>query len=90
MRFELGEVLASGAALSALTREQIIIALVRHEAGDWGELDPDDKQRNEQALREGHRLISSYTFSNRERGVGVWVTTEPDRSYTTILLREDY
>ena len=53
MRFELGEVLASGAALSALTREQIIIALARHEAGDWGELDPDDKQRNELPLREG-------------------------------------
>jgi hypothetical protein len=33
--------------------------LLRHQHGDWGELDPDDRRKNERALRLGSRLLSS-------------------------------
>lgn len=91
MRFELGRLIATPAALGALTREQIILALARHEAGDWGELDAEDQRANEQALHNGARILSAYTFRNApERSVKVWVITEADRRFTTILLPEDY
>lgn len=91
MRFELGRLVATPAALHSLTREQIILALARHEAGDWGELDAEDQRANEQALTCGARILSAYTFGNAPEGsVKVWVITEADRRFTTILLPEDY
>ena len=60
--------------------------LARHATGDWGELCAFDRRQNEIALRDGYRVLSSYT---RRRG-GVWIITEADRSVTTILLPEEY
>ena len=62
-------------------------ALSRHVKGDWGELDEDDRQGNERSLREGYRLLSSYTSKS---GTKFWIITEADRSVTTVLLPEDY
>jgi hypothetical protein len=60
--------------------------LARHATGDWGELCAFDRRQNEIALREGLRVLSSYSVG-RER---VWIITEADRSTTTILLPEEY
>ena len=57
MKFDLGRLVATPAALHSLTREQIILALARHEAGDWGELDAEDQRANEQALTCGARIL---------------------------------
>jgi hypothetical protein len=60
--------------------------LARHASGDWGDLCAFDRRENERSLRHGWRVLSSY-------GVGegrVWVITEADRSFTTILLPEEY
>jgi hypothetical protein len=60
--------------------------LVRHAAGDWGELCAFDRRQNDIALKYGYRVFSSY-----ETTVGrVWIITEADRSVTTILLPEEY
>ncbi len=60
--------------------------VARHASGDWGNLCEFDRRQNEIALRDGHRVFSSYDVS-----VGrVWVITEADRSVTTILLPEEY
>jgi hypothetical protein len=61
--------------------------LSRHLSGDWGDLSAEDKRRNNQALREGTRLFSSYNIGN---GVKIWIITEADRSVTTALLPEEY
>jgi hypothetical protein len=60
--------------------------LTRHLSGDWGECCDEDKATNDQAVKSGARILSVYTVS----GVKLWVITEADRSYTTILLPEDY
>ncbi len=86
-RFPLGQVVATPNALSHVPNDEIIAALRRHVSGDWGELDAHDKQVNEQALREGERLLSAYQSSTRVR---FWIITEADRRVTTILLPEDY
>jgi len=67
-------------------------SLYRHSHGDWGDLDEEDKQSNDQALKAGLRLLSAY---NDERfpkhGVSViWIITEADRSSTTILFPDEY
>ena len=61
--------------------------LDRHICGDWGEVDAEDQQANQDALVRGERLLSAYRTS---LDVRIWVITEADRSATTILLPEEY
>lgn len=88
-KFRLGRVVATPGALAAFTQAGEIPNpyLIRHQAGDWGEVPPEDVQENELSLREGYRLLSAYTLST---GVKFWIITEADRSVTTVLLPEDY
>jgi hypothetical protein len=69
-----------------LLEEDVLKSLCRHHHGDWGTLDPEDWKANEDALRHGNRLLSVY----HSRGVKFYVITEWDRSYTTVMLPEDY
>lgn len=67
-------------------------SLNRHVKGDWGDVDEEDKQTNDQALKQDTRLLSAY---NDERfpknGVAtIWIITEADRSATTILFPDEY
>ncbi len=86
-KFQLGQLVATPNALNHLTHEDILDALKRHQAGDWGELCAEDCQANDQALVEGTRLLSAYLAAN---GTKFWIITEADRSVTTVLLPEDY
>ena len=66
--------------------------LQRHFAGDWGDLDDEDKQENELSLREGYRLLSAY---HTNLNVKLWVITEAadeagNRAASTILLPSEY
>jgi len=59
----------------------------RHQSGDWGNLDSEDRNSNDQALARGGRIFSAY---NATDGTKFWIITEADRSVTTVLLPEDY
>ena len=87
--FALGQLVATPAALDAAGRAGIdLIELVwRHQAGDWGEVCPDDADANNAALATGGRVLSAYPL---EPGTRVWVLTEADRFATTVLLPSDY
>ena len=72
-------------------------SLNRHVKRDWGELDDEDRQTNDLALKQGTRLLSAY--SPREDGddrfpkngvATIWIITEADRSATTILFPDEY
>lgn len=88
-RFPLGRVVATPHALSVLSVQAIPPErlLERHARGDWGELEAEDVQANQEALQHGWRLFSSYTLAE---AVKVWIITEADRSVTTILMPDDY
>ena len=60
--------------------------LARHTTGDWGRLCEHDRRENEQSLRHGRRIFSSYPVGRGR----LWMITEADRSVTTILLLEEY
>ncbi|MBY0457639.1 MAG: hypothetical protein K2V38_09900 [Gemmataceae bacterium] len=87
VRVPLGRTVATPAALAAVSPLDIAAALRRHASGDWGDVDPDDRAVNDDALRSGERLLSVYRSAN---GVTFWVLTEADRSATTVLLPDDY
>lgn len=86
MSFPLGRVVATPGALEALPMGGIRELIGRHASGDWGNLDGHDRRANDQALKHGFRLLSSYdTPAGR-----VWIITEADRSSTCVLLPSEY
>src|SRR5215469_17997425 len=88
-KLKLGQIVATPNALHALEDANQVPEeyLARHAAGDWGEVGAEDWRENELSVREGFRVLSSYTLST---GKKLWIITEADRSATTVLLPEDY
>ncbi len=88
-KFELGQIVATPGALTTLGEHGIdpMSLVLRHVEGDFGDLDAEDAQSNEFALISEARIFSAY---NLPKGDRVWVITEWDRSYTTMLLPEEY
>lgn len=86
-RFMSGRLLATPAVLDAVPYLDIIAACDRHLCCDWGDLSELDKRLNNRALLNGERLLSAYHAAN---GTKFWIITEADRSFTTVMLPEDY
>jgi hypothetical protein len=86
-KFPLGGIYATPGVQESIPNSTLAKALARHAAGDWGDLDAEDKAENELSLKNGFRLLSAY---HSEAGVKFWVITEADRSVTTALLPSEY
>ncbi len=82
--FEMGRTVGTATVVALLEEAGVTPQSLfeRHHRGDWGDVTPDDWQRNEEALVEGGRLLSVY-FVRDEK---IYVITEADRSATTIML----
>ncbi|MPL89233.1 hypothetical protein SDC9_35266 [bioreactor metagenome] len=67
-------------------------SLNRHVKGDWGDVDEEDKQTNDQALKQGTRMLSAYNDDRfpQNGAATIWIITEADRSATTILFPDEY
>jgi hypothetical protein len=83
--FPLGQIGITEGAVEALERANISTTSIvqRHVLGDWGDVTDQDRKSNDLALEMGGRILSAYHLPDRTE---VWVTTEPDRSATTVLL----
>ena len=93
-KFPLGQVVATPGALEAMEESGQAPAffLDRHVAGDWGEVDAEDGQLNNDALKDGSRILSAYRTL---KGKKLWIITEATddqghRAATTILLPDEY
>ena len=84
---ELGQVFFTPGALLTIPLGFSYSALQRHASGDWGDVSKDDWKENDFAVKNGERVISSY---HAPSGKKFWIITEWDRSYTTVLLPEEY
>ena len=85
-RFPVGMTYATPGALAL--EVDLTKYLHRHHCGDWGdELCAEDKAANEQALKDGSRLLSCYRTPAGDR---LYIITEWDRSVTTIMLPSEY
>ena len=91
--FPLGRLLMTPGAQRALVTAGIdpLDLLAHHAAGDWGLVCAEDWEANNDAAREGDRLLSAYPLDpNRSEGPRVWIITEANRLATTLLLPEEY
>lgn len=86
-RFNPGRLMITRNAKDVLPQMEVDIAINRHLKGDWGDVCQSDWQLNEDALKQGDRLLSVYHTQDGEK---FWIITESDRSATTVLLPSDY
>jgi hypothetical protein len=89
---DLGQIVSTPGAMEAFTEGEVSGCLLRHSAGDWGEISEEDKRRNDEARAEGERLLSSYDMPS---GRKLWIITEAEddegkRAATTVLLPTEY
>lgn len=85
IRFE--QIVVAENARRALSNAEIIEAVKRHAAGDWGEAELEDRAANERALAFNGRLCS--VFRSRT-GIRFYVITQADHHTTTILFPSEY
>lgn len=95
--FELGQLVATPAALDALSRssETPLDIILRHARGDAGDLEACDVRANVEAISSGARVVSSYTVDADGTKVRLLVVTEAvgddgRRASTCLLLRREY
>ncbi len=94
--FKPGRVVATPGALEALERsgQNVWHFLSLHLAGNWGVVDSEDAEANNQSLKDGSRLLSAYLLDDEEK-TKIWLITEAEddngnREATTALLPDEY
>lgn len=91
IKFKPGQVLATTALCEAIFAQDgdtniLHPLLARHLSGDWGTVCAEDKRANEYALKNSERILSRYEHGE----ISIYIITEWDRSYTTIMRVQDY
>ena len=93
--FDLGQVVATPAVLAHLDKHGVYpsVLLGQHGHGDWGVVDAHDAKCNEEAIKNGGRLISAYVVE----GLRIMLVTESEidgpnrkRAGTCLLLPSEY
>lgn len=87
MEFPLGRIARTPGVIQKIPESEMWSAIQRHAFQDWGDVCEEDRLANDEALKEGDRLLSVYHSSE---GKKFWIITEWDRSATTVLLPEEY
>lgn len=86
MKFEPGKVFITRALNSEDKYDEISACFLRHLIGDWGDLCDEDKFLNDLSVESGGRILSAYNTSFGK----IYIITEEDRSYTTIMFANEY
>lgn len=89
--FDMGQVITTRGVIARIDEDPnftkfVLNSLSRFSTGDWGEMCQDDKDLNDQALISGDRLLAAYTYGEDK----IYIITEWDRSYTTVMFPEEY
>ena len=89
---DLGTVVITAALNYTITNDakkekELKKALSRYTSCDWGDLSESDSTMNDEALaNENDRIVAKYNLSFGE----IYIITEWDRSYTTLLFCDEY
>jgi hypothetical protein len=102
-RFELGQVVATPAAIALLKETGFSAAMLiaRHLHGDFGDICAEDAAENEISIKHGFRIMSVYRLvppetlktmpaAKRTDLPTIWLITDADRSSTCLLLPSEY
>lgn len=84
-KFRLGAIAVTPAAREAIEEsgQDPEYFLIRHTAGDWGEVHSSSRRCNGDALDRGGRILSQYQTL---KGKTIWLLTEFERYPTTVVL----
>ena len=96
--FDVGQVVSTPGALQLLQRNGLSPweFLSRHIQGDWGIVSDEDKAANDEAIRDGSRILSAYVVNDVNDGTTkLWVITEAvgdngKRASSCLLLPDEY
>ena len=61
VRLRMGRLMGTPGVLELVPRAELLSALERHQRGDWGEVQEQDKWSNNAALKNGGRILSAYS-----------------------------
>lgn len=88
MKFELGQIYLTKGIQEYFSGDFVLVAqlVFMHGMGEWGDLDPEDRKANEDAITNGERIVSVYHTQDEK----IYIITEWDRSMTTVLLADEY
>lgn len=65
---------------------EVFEAKQKYHKGDWGDTCEEDKKLNNEAVKNGDRIVALYKTSKGD----IFIITECDRSATTILFAYEY
>ncbi len=91
-KFQLGTVYITQGIKSLIENKPILevsinIFLEIYQRGNWGVMSDSDKKINDAALQNNDRIFAAYMLDDNTK---IWIITEHDRSFTTILLPHEY
>lgn len=88
MKFNVGRIVITTNCLAFCEPNAVNVyrLMVRHACCDWGDLVQADKDANARGLIDGERLLSAYRVAEDK----IYIITEADRSYTTVMMASDY
>lgn len=92
-KFCLGQTMVTKGIAEKLESDQefaffVAESLERYAQCDWGDLCEDDKESNDDALKNNDRILAAYTQPGTD--TKIWIITESDRSVTTFLFPDEY
>lgn len=92
IEMNIGQILVTK-GVSELARENkqfasfVQTSLDRYRKGDWGNMSDKDKRLNDLSEETGRLVLCSYESDIFPE---IWITTTPDRSYSTVMFPEEY
>ena len=94
-KFQLGNLFASRTVAVTMEEQASFSAFVRQAIDrylrcDWGEMSASDKQANDEAVSSGDARIFAAYDNPDHLSWKIWIITEADRSYTTIIFPNEY
>lgn len=95
MKFKLGQLVATCGVADLMTENKefekfVSLSLKRYVDCDWGEMDKDDLEMNNEAVKSGEDRIHASYDNPEHPDWKIWIITEWDRSATTILFPSEY
>ena len=85
--FSLGTIVTTRTIAESVDAAKVASMIRSHTTGDFGVLENEDIDANKAAIKNGDdRILSAYVVD----GEKVYVITEWDRSYTTVLFANEY
>lgn len=92
-KFEYGQLVATADMTVKMESDDafkdfVFESIKRYSSCDWGDTCDEDKQLNDDAVKNGERVLAVYACP--ATGEKIWIITEWDRSVTTILFPDEY